>query len=163
MIRLPTRQPRIEFRCRAARWGGKSSSKAGQFGVVGLRGLSMKRTIQSVFAVLSVAVVSEAVSLSAFADETYCPQSIVVGKSGNGSNLLAYFSRSIIYSGNIPSAPGINYECVYEGHYGGGAVPHRLGPNQFINAIAASWQKSVNSQYTCNKSYSDCGFVVESN
>jgi hypothetical protein len=156
-------QPAIEFHCRAHQSDGKSPPLAPDSGDVSLRGSSMKHIIESVCAVLLVSVVIEAAPLSALADQTYCPQSIVVGKTGSGNNILAYFNRSIIYSGNIPSAPGTNYECIYEGHYGGGAVPHRLGPSQFINSISTSWQKSINNQYTCNKSYSDCGFVIGNN
>lgn len=123
----------------------------------------MRSRIRSMFVILLVAGAGQAASLSALADQTFCPQSIVVGKSGNGNNILAYFSKGIIYSANIPSAPGARYECVYEGHYGGGAEPHTLGANQFIKSIGAGWQSSGNSQYTCNKSYSDCGFEIGNN
>jgi hypothetical protein len=113
----------------------------------------MKSRTQIVtFVILLVAVESGA---AAFAD---CPTQIVIGTGPKGQE-LAYFNRATIHSANIPTEPGVKYECVFESHNGMVPQDHALSANEFIKSIGTGWQKSGDT-YTCGEGR-DCAFVIQ--
>jgi hypothetical protein len=99
--------------------------------------------------------------LSAFADS--CPDKIVVGKRGDGTDEYGYFNNARIASAAIPTGPGAKYVCTYESHYGMRDESHQLNANELIQSVAAAWQKDGGA-YACQSQASqDCSFVIQKN
>jgi hypothetical protein len=103
--------------------------------------------------------VGGAVPLSALAES--CPDKIVVGKRGDGTDEYAFFNRARIASAKIPTEPGAKYECTYESQSGMRSQPHGLAANELIKSVGTGWQKDGDA-YACQLGQ-DCSFVTQKN
>ena len=118
----------------------------------------MKDRTRIMCAALLVAVGGGA-PLSAFAES--CPQQIVVGKRGDGTDEYGYFNNARIASAAIPTGPGAKYQCIYESHNGMVPQDHQLNANELIQSIATGWQKDRDA-YTCqSQEAKNCSFVIQ--